>query len=193
MLQEIHHRVKNNLQIITSLLRLEAESQGDASSRASLETSVKRIFAMALVHETLYDTEQLEEIDLVAYAGRLLESARSSSSSSFTLEAVGPILVGLDFAVPFGLLLNELISNSEQHAFPPGVSGKVDIRIEAKAGIKLRVADNGVGISEELQIEDAKTLGLSLVKVLVQQLSGRIALDRKSGTSWTIRFPPKET
>jgi len=189
MLREIHHRVKNNLQIITSMLQLEAGSQGEAPSRASLEESVKRIYAMALVHDTLYATEQLDRIDLVAYADKLLDEARAASSINFVLDTGGPIFVGLDFAVPFGLLLNELISNSEEHAFPPGTEGQVDIRIESNGEVTLDFADNGVGISEHIKIEEAKTLGLGLVKILVQQLHGTIDLDREAGTRWTMRFP----
>ena len=192
MLQEIHHRVKNNLQVIISLLRLEADRQGDTDSRASLEASVQRILAMALVHETLYDTDQLDEIDIVSYARRLIEETRASASAEFELEAEGPSLVGLDFAVPFGLLLNELMSNSEKHAFPPGTRGKVVIRIESKDGMVLRVEDNGIGMSEDVRIDGPKTLGLNLVKVLAQQLGGKISLDRKSGTRWAIRFPSTE-
>jgi len=191
MLQEIHHRVKNNLQIIISMLRLEADRQSDAAARGSIETSIQRIYAMALVHETLYITDQLESIDLVKYADGLLELARASSSIEFKLEAEGPIFVPLDFAVPFGLLLNELISNSEKHAFPPGFKGEVDIRIESTDGLLLSIADNGVGISESIRLEGTKTLGLSLVNVLVQQLRGAVTLDRKSGTRWTIRFPTR--
>lgn len=192
MLQEIHHRVKNNLQVIISLLRLEADRQGDSGSRASLEASVQRILAMALVHETLYDTDQLDKIDIVSYAKRLIEETRAAASAEFELEAEGATLVGLDFAVPFGLLLNELMSNSEKHAFPAGTRGKVVIRIESKDGIVLRVEDNGIGMSEDVHIDGPKTLGLNLVKVLAQQLGGKISLDRKSGTRWTIRFPSTE-
>ncbi len=189
MLQEIHHRVKNNLQIITSILRLEVDRQADATSRAAIEASIQRIFAMALVHETLYDTDQLESIDLVKYTGELLNLARDVSPIHFGLEAEGPIPVGLDFAVPFGILLNELVSNAEKHAFPQGAGGRVDIRIDSTEGILLAFADDGVGISEHIGIEGAKTLGLTLVKVLVQQLHGKIDLDRSAGTRWTIRFP----
>jgi two-component sensor histidine kinase len=144
---------------------------------------------MALVHETLYDTDQLESIDLVKYTGELLNLARDVSPIHFGLEAEGPIPVGLDFAVPFGILLNELVSNAEKHAFPQGAGGRVDIRIDSTEGILLAFADDGVGISEHIGIEGAKTLGLTLVKVLVQQLHGKIDLDRSAGTRWTIRFP----
>jgi two-component sensor histidine kinase len=189
MLQEIHHRVKNNLQIITSILRLEVDRQADATSRAAIEASIQRIFAMALVHETLYDTDQLESIDLVNYTGELLNLARDVSPIRFDLKAEGPIPVGLDFAVPFGILLNELVSNAEKHAFPQGAPGEVDIRIDSTEGILLSFADDGIGIPERIGLEGAKTLGLTLVKVLVQQLHGSIVLDRSSGTRWTIRFP----
>jgi len=189
MLQEIHHRVKNDLQIITSILRLEVDRQADATSRAAIEASIQRIFAMALVHETLYDTDQLESIDLVNYTGELLNLARDVSPIRFDLKAEGPIPVGLDFAVPFGILLNELVSNAEKHAFPQGAPGEVDIRIDSTEGILLSFADDGIGIPERIGLEGAKTLGLTLVKVLVQQLHGKIDLDRSAGTRWTIRFP----
>jgi two-component sensor histidine kinase len=189
MLQEIHHRVNNNLQVITSMLRLEADRQGDPGQRVSIETSIQRINAMALVHETVYNTDQLDRLDLVNYADRLLDASRYISTTEYSLEAKGPIPVGLDFAVPFGLLLNELVSNAEKHAFPAGFRGRVDIRIESGEGILLRFSDNGIGMSAAFRIEEAKTLGLSLVHILVQQLRGEIALDRQSGTNWTIRFP----
>ena len=189
MLQEIHHRVKNNLQVIISILRLEKDRLDEPHARAAIETSVQRIFAMALVHETLYDSGQLDKIDIVKYTNALIEIASDSSTNEFSLEAEGPLLAGLDFAVPFGLLVNELISNSEKHAFPSGVSGKVSIKVSSSGGLTLVVADNGVGISESVQVEGPVTLGLNLVKALAQQLHGRVELDRKTGTRWTIRFP----
>jgi two-component sensor histidine kinase len=193
MLREIHHRVKNNLQIIISLLQLEADRQSDAALRAPIEASIQRVFVMSLVHETLYDTEEIDNIDLAKYVEQLLDASKSVSTIEIALKADGPIPVGIDFAVPFGLLLNELVSNAEKHAFPRGSNGKVDIRIESTDGILLSIADNGVGISEEVRIEGAKTLGLSLVHVLVQQLRGVISLERKSGTRWTIRLPPNKS
>jgi two-component sensor histidine kinase len=191
MLQEIHHRVKNNLQIITSILGLESEMDESEASRASREKSIQRIYAMALVHETLYQTDQLENVDLAKYADRLIDEIRAASRVEFELEAEGPLYVGLDFAVPFGLLLNELLTNAEKHAFPVGFAGRVDIRIDSEEGLRLSVADNGLGMSEDIRLEGAKTLGLNLVNVLAKQLNGAIALDRSSGTRWTITFPTK--
>jgi two-component sensor histidine kinase len=191
MLQEIHHRVKNNLQIIASILKLEAEGDESETARASREKSVQRIHAMALVHETLYQTDQLENVDLAQYADRIIDEIRAASPIEFALAAEGPIYVGLDFAVPFGLLLNELLTNAQQHAFPGGFTGRVDIRIESEDGLLLSVADNGLGMSEDIRLEGAKTLGLNLVNVLAQQLCGEIVLDRTMGTKWTITFPTK--
>jgi two-component sensor histidine kinase len=191
MLQEIHHRVKNNLQIIASILRLEADRDESDLSRASTEKSIQRIYSMALVHETLYQTDQLENVDLVQYVDRLINEIKAASPIEFALEAVGPIYVGLDFAVPLGLLLNELLTNAQKHAFPGGSTGRVDIRIDSEEGLRLSVADNGVGIAEDIRLEGAKTLGLNLVNVLAQQLNGAIALDRSSGTVWTITFPTR--
>ncbi len=189
MLRELHHRIKNNLQLIESMLQLEANKQGASASKASVDTSVQRIHAMALVYETIYNTERLDDIDLVNYVGKLLDAVRDISSIEFSLDAEGSIYVGLDFAVPFGILLNELVSNAERHAFPEGSKGRVDIRIESGDGILLRVADDGIGIVEGFRIEETKTLGLSLVQALADQLRGNISLDAGSGTSWTVRFP----
>jgi two-component sensor histidine kinase len=192
MLQEIHHRVKNNLQVIISMLKLETERRTDPASRALLETSVQRIYAMSLVHETLYDTDKLDVIDLVRYAELLLESVRSASKNEYAIKASAPVPVGLDFAVPFGLLLNELVSNVERHAYPKGARGRVEVQIESKDGILFTIRDDGVGIPEVVDIEGPETLGLSLVGALVKQLSGVMALDRDEGTRWTIRFPAAE-
>jgi two-component system, sensor histidine kinase PdtaS len=191
MLREIHHRVKNNLQIITSILQLEAGREESPLARSSREKSVQRIYAMALVHETLYQTEQLDKIDLALYADRLLDDVRAGTSIEFVLDAKGPILVGLDFAVPFGLLLNELVTNAQKHAFPDSFKGRVDIGLGAEEGLALSVADDGLGISEDIRLEGAKTLGLNLVSALAKQLGGEVALQRNPGTKWTIRFSPR--
>jgi two-component sensor histidine kinase len=188
MLQEIHHRVNNNLQIIASILELEAGKEENESARVSREKSVQRIYAMALVHETLYRTDQLENVDLAQYADRLLDELRAGSSIEFVLKAEKPVYVGLDFAVSFGLLLNELATNAQKHAFPALLSGRVEVGIDEEEGLKLSVADNGVGMAENQPLEGGKTLGLDLVRVLAQQLHGEVALERNPGTRWTIRF-----
>jgi two-component sensor histidine kinase len=194
MLQEIHHRVNNNLQIISSILQLEADREESLILRASREKSLKRVYAMALVHEILYQTEELEKIGLDRYVDRLVDEVRAGSAVDFVLIVDKDILVGLDFAVPFGLLLNELVTNALEHAFPGGSVGRVEIRVESESGdgIGLSVADNGVGIPEDTPFEDARTLGFNLVNALTVQLHGRIDLDRRSGTRWTILFPGRE-
>jgi two-component sensor histidine kinase len=191
MLREIHHRVKNNLQIITSILQLEADREESPLLRASRSKSIQRIYAMALVHETLYQTDELESLDLARYADKLIDDIRAGSSIDFGLEAKGPILVDLDFAVPFGLLLNELVTNARMHAFRDRLKGRVDIRIEAEGGLALIVADDGAGLSDDIRLEGAKTLGFMLVNALARQLGGEVALQRNPGTTWTIRFSPR--
>jgi two-component system, sensor histidine kinase PdtaS len=189
ILQEIHHRVRNNLQLVTSMLQLEAGRQDDSALRSSMEASIQRIYVMALVHEILYATEELDDLDLVRYSDRLLDAFRDEAPFEFRLEAEAPIPVGLDFAVPFGLLLNELVSNANRHAFPEGY-GRIDVRIErTEGGLRLVVADEGVGIPEAYPVPGAKTLGLTLVDVLVKQLGGEASLERRPGTKWTIAFP----
>jgi two-component sensor histidine kinase len=191
MLQEIHHRVNNNLQIISSILQLEANREESLMLRASREKSLQRIYAMALVHELLYQTDQLEYIELDRYAARLVDDFRSGSPVDFVVDAEEGILVGLDFAVPFGLLLNELVANARDHAFPVAPRGRVDVRVtkDEEGAVALRIADDGVGLPEELSLEGAKSLGFSLVNALAVQLHGKIGLDRSSGTAWTIVFP----
>ncbi len=191
MLREIHHRVNNNLQLITSILQLEADKEESPLIRASREKSIQRIYAMALVHETLYKTEELDNIDLAGYADLLIDDVRGGTSIEFILTAVKPVFVGLDFAVPFGLLLNELVTNAQKHAFPGAGKGRVDVRIDSEDGLRLCVADNGRGMSEDIPLEGAKTLGLNLVSALARQLRGEVALERNPGTRWTIRFSPR--
>jgi two-component sensor histidine kinase len=194
MLQEIHHRVNNNLQIISSILRLEADREESSALRASREKSLQRIYAMALVHEILYQTDELEYIDLGRYAMQLIDDVRSGSTLGFALAVEKDIRVDLDFAVPFGLLLNELVNNAVEHAFPEGRAGRVEIRVKSESGgaIALSVSDDGVGLPEGLRFEGARTLGFNLVNALIIQLHGKMDLDRRSGTSWTILFPRLE-
>jgi two-component sensor histidine kinase len=194
LLQEIHHRVNNNLQIITSILQLEADRTADPALQASKGKTLKRVYAMALVHELLYQTEELEHIDLGLYAGRLIDNFRAGSAVEFGLAAEREIRVGLDFALPFGLLLNELLSNAREHAFPPGRYGRVDVRLKTEEGgaIGLSVSDDGVGMPEGTAFERARSLGFTLVNTLALQLHGKIELEREGGTRWVIVFPKME-
>lgn len=191
LLQEIHHRVKNNLQVIISMLRLEKDRLAEENARIALEASIQRVFAMSLVHETLYNSGQLDKIDLHNYARSLIDMTSDVSLHEFSLEGEGPIYAGLDFAVPFGLLLSELLSDAEKRDFAPETQGKVKIRLAYGRGLVLEVADDGAAGSGRGRGGAAEPLGLELVRALVQQLHGKIDLVREGGTRWTIRFPAR--
>jgi two-component sensor histidine kinase len=192
MLQEIHHRVKNNLQIVASLLRLEAAKHKDADFQNAMEASIQRIHAMALVHETLYESQPLHEVSLETYTRRLItDVARSLETRvSVSVESRGSMHVGPDFAVPYGLLLNELVTNAYQHAFPDRRNGTIRVILECKRDISLRVEDDGVGIEPNAADPPSSELGLRIVKSLVAQLRGEIELEnRTGGTAWLMSFP----
>jgi len=187
MLNEIHHRVKNNLQLVASLLRLGSDGKADSELRGAYVTGVRRIDAMALVHDCLYDTERLDIVDLGNYARRLLEAISEESGFHFDFSEEEPVRGRLDIAVPFGLLLHELATNAQEHAFPAG-GGSASIVLGARAGeIELRVSDEGVGMDEDGAAPGA--VGLELVHSLVSQLRGRIERLPARGTSWRLSFP----
>lgn len=187
MLNEIHHRVKNNLQIVASLLRLEAGRGREATAQVSLEAGLRRIEAMALVHEYLYKMERLDLVDLENYAKRLLGAITEESGFPFDIRVEGRVQCSLDFAMPFGLLLHELATNAQRHAFPDGGGGAV-IGLAAREGrLRLEVSDEGVGI-----VEGGKktgTFGLELVGALAEQLHGSMERGAGKGTRWVLEFP----
>jgi two-component sensor histidine kinase len=193
MMQEIHHRVKNNLQIIASLLHLEAQKAGDEGVKASSENSIRRIHAMALVHETLYQSKPLHEIHLEHYVSKLIRELQDTLSAEYSIgvEVAGSSVVDPDFAIPFGLLLSELIANALQHAFPGRHDGKVAVSLSCGDRIGLTVSDNGVGMSRASGGEQPREgLGLRIVQSLVTQLSGSIESDScDQGTTWQMSFP----
>jgi PAS domain S-box-containing protein len=196
LLREIHHRVKNNLQIISTLLDLQSESlRGEGALRAFRE-SQDRIRAMALVHEKLYRTENLSSIDFSGY----IESLTTQLYDGYAIDPeriflsidAGRVCLGIDQAIPCGLIINELVSNSLKYAFPGNRKGEIVIRFrgEENGMVCLTVADNGVGLPDTLDVVTAsETLGLQLVRMLVKQLRGEVVLDASQGASFNIRFP----
>lgn len=194
LLQEVHHRVNNNLQIIASILQMEIAREGDLAARSSKEKTLRRIYAMGLVHELLYQSGELEFVDLARYAARLIDSFRSGSAVAFGLSADSELRVGLDFSLPFGLLLNELLCNSREHAFPEGRTGSVEVCLRGgEAGaVILSVADDGVGLPDGVALQGSRTLGFAFTEAIVQQLHGKAELVRNGGTRWTIVFPRME-
>jgi two-component sensor histidine kinase len=193
LLQEVHHRVKNNLQIISSLLDLQADARNDPLVLQALEDSRHRVRAMALVHETLYQSEDLARLDLASYLQNLadyLVDAYDGFTSDITLQLqVDSVPLGLDRAVPCGLMISELVTNALKHAFPDGGPGEIQIAAHLQVEqVELIVRDDGVGLPADIDPETSTSLGLRLVHLLIRQLQGNLCIDRKHGTAFKILF-----
>ena len=194
LLREIHHRVKNNLQVIASVLRLQANALPDRALAEALRESQNRVESMAMVHEQLYQTDDLRQVDLARHASLLLtnlfhcygvDPARISGRVS-----VEPTPLAVDRAIPAGLILNELISNALRHAFPEGRSGS--LRVEGgldRGRVVLTVRDDGAGIPTDVAAHRPKTLGLEIVKILTRQLKGTFETVSNRGCTFRISFP----
>jgi PAS domain S-box-containing protein len=223
LLREIHHRVKNNMQIISSLLGLQSNYVQDKQILEVLNESRSRIRTMALVHELLYQSEDLARIDFNEYirhlTSYLFQSADKLSVITLNINVDDDISLNVDTAIPCGLIINELVSNSLKHAFPEGVGGTTPFHCEICIELTHRrkgtapvednnrspsweglgvgweftliVSDNGVGFPQNLDFRNAESLGLQLVNALVNQLKGTIELDRSHGTAFKIMFRAK--
>jgi len=198
LLKEVHHRVKNNLQIICSLLDLQSDSIRDEKSRDIFLDSQNRIRSMALVHEKMYQSESFACINFGEYINNLtryLFSAVANDPDLITLNVdVGDFSLEIDQAIPCGLIVNELVSNSLKHAFPDDRGGEITVRCHAEEDglITLTVSDNGVGLPPDLDVGTTDTLGVQLVTMLVKQLKGHIEFERDKGTAFTIHFRRSE-
>ena len=198
LLQEIHHRVKNNLQVISSLINLQLRQLSDPTSRGALEECQTRVQAIALIHEKLYQSRDYSRVPFSEYARGLAGNvfhALGVSNSKVTLElAIESLLLGVDKAIPCGLILNELITNCLKHAFPQERKGCVRVELSREGGdAVLRVSDDGVGMPPELLPQESASLGMSLIHTLVGQLEGRIQIDKQPGTSVRVAFPVEGT
>ncbi|MFP4373125.1 MAG: sensor histidine kinase [Spirochaetaceae bacterium] len=191
LLREVHHRSKNNMQIISSLLNLESEraaAAGAGEASAPLQKMRARIRSMALVHEKLYQSDDLQRVDLAEYVDKLSADVVSLHGAALerSLE-VESILVDIDFAIPFGLILNELLTNALQHGFDADVRGTVTISVSREQElVRLRICDDGCGVPTDFDIEQSSSLGLQLVAALVSQLQGSISVRGNGGTEWNI-------
>ncbi len=202
LLKEIHHRVKNNLQVIYSLLRLQSTHIKDKHDVEIFKESQNRVRSMAFVHEKLCQSEDLAMIDFAEYTRKLITSLFHSYAAypeTITLEInADDVFLGIDNAIPCGLIINELVSNCLKHAFPKGKKGKIRVELRSDrdlhAGDKfiLTLSDNGIGFPKGLDFRKADTLGLQLVTTLVKQLKGTIELDRDGGTEFKIAFAPRK-
>jgi two-component sensor histidine kinase len=192
LLREIHHRVKNNLQIVASLLRLHDSGATGGVGANVLERCAERVRAMALLHETLYRRPDLARIDLGGYLEEVVDSLRRSYASrgGVRIETeTEETVVDAETALPCGLILHELVVNALRHAFPDGV-GTVRVRVERCHGGHSRVAveDDGRGLPEEVDVERASTLGLQLVTSLAAQVGGRLEVIRGNGTAFRLEL-----
>jgi PAS domain S-box-containing protein len=194
LLKEIHHRVKNNLQIISSLLRMQARRAQNEATSVLFQESQNRVQSMALIHEHLYQSPELSQIDFSEYIHSLTDNlfrcyGVSQKIISLKIETNG-IKLNLDVAIPCGLLINELVSNSLKYAFPNNECGEILIRLVSviENTITLTVGDNGVGIPETLDWQNINSLGLRIVHNLIRQLKGNIFLERDHGTTFYIIF-----
>jgi PAS domain S-box-containing protein len=193
MLREIHHRVKNNLQIVNSLMNLQIQKVGDPKTIMALTDTQARVRAMSLVHERLYKTQELSRIDLADYISKLAEELLRSQKVTQKVELdlnLAGISLDINHAVPVGLILNEILTNSLKYAFPDGREGKISISAEQTGdSYVIHIGDDGVGIPADFDWQKSNTLGMKLIHGLVSQVDGTITLDRVGGTGYTIRIP----
>jgi PAS domain S-box-containing protein len=196
LLREIHHRVKNNLQVTSSLLRLQAAAIDDAATREMFEESENRIRSMALVHEKLYQSTNLSRIDFADYIrslGDLLFRSSAINPANVTLKVTGrETFLSIDIAVPCGLIINELLSNALKHAFPHDRRGEIRVHLDqlANGWNSVSVRDDGIGLPAAFDVSTTGTLGLQLVHGLVQQIDGEILIEeRRPGAGFLISFP----
>jgi len=195
LLREVHHRVKNNLQVISSLLSMQADSSQNELVTKALDESKNRVRSMALIHEKLYRSKNLEYIQAEEYISELLDNLRSSFAGqtrnvSFDVQ-VASLNFNIDKAIPCGMIISELISNALKYAFPDGAGGLVKVYLEIVAGkARLTLSDNGVGLPDKIDILHPETLGLELVSILAHQLKASLEVIRQPGTTYLITFEP---
>jgi len=192
LLREIHHRVKNNMQIVSSLLNLQTQYVEGEETQNVLKESQNRVKSMAMLHEKLYQSTDLIHIKFDDYIKRLVSDLFYSYDVHEQIKPVIDVVdvkLNIETALPCGLIISELVSNSLKHAFPSGGKGEVQVLLQADDhGYILTVSDNGVGLPENLDYKNAKSLGLQLVYNLVKQLDGEIEMDRSHGAKFIIKF-----
>ncbi len=194
LLREIHHRVKNNLQVISSLLHLQSKSVDGAEAQQLFSESQNRIRSMALIHERLYQSDDLAQVDFAAYLDRLTEHLLHSYNArpndiTLDLQAETSAL-SVDQAIPCGLIVNELVTNALKHAFPDGDGGTITVTFTRTGdGARLSVADTGPDPPSEADLRESDSLGFKLVRGLVQQLNGTMEVSSDPGLRLSIHFP----
>lgn len=196
LLKEIHHRVKNNMQVINSLIRLQSMQVADPQVLSLFKEAQNRVISMALIHEKLYQSHDFSSIRIDDYfdelASNLLYSYQLENDVKFNLK-LDVTTMHIDTLIPLGLIFNEVISNSLQHAFEERENGEISIVLERieNERIRLRLADNGIGMTNDSKWENPETLGLDLIKTLVDQIDGTIEKVTDHGTAFIIEFDPR--
>ncbi|HSF32371.1 MAG TPA: histidine kinase dimerization/phosphoacceptor domain -containing protein [Candidatus Tectomicrobia bacterium] len=194
LLREVYHRVKNNLQIVSSLLNLQASSVQDPLVREMFMATQNRVMSMALIHDTLSQSSDVGTIELGAYVRTLaLQLWRSYDVEADRIALniqTDAVMLGINQAIPSGLIVNELLSNCLKHAFPAGSAGEIHIELRSNAvrQVTIIVRDTGVGFPAGKDFRDAETLGLQLVCTLAEQLGGLLELESSGGTAFTLTF-----
>ena len=193
LLEEVHHRVKNNLQVITSLLGLQARSIKDSATRIKFDESRYRIQAMAILHEILDESSSLAEIDFADYVQRLVAHLVRSYGAIGRIRTrllLDPLSCHRDVALPCGLIVNEVLSNALKYAFPGGKAGEVQIELRKELGgkVHLLIADNGIGLPRGCDWQTSPTLGLRLVRTLARQIEADMQVTGGNGTVFSITF-----
>jgi two-component sensor histidine kinase len=197
LLKEVHHRVKNNLQVVCALLSMQIECMDERLPAVdAMREAYSRVLAMALVHEQIYQSETLGDLDFSEYiedfSQRLFEAYCVDPSRIGIELDVHPVQLGLDAAVPFGLVLNELLSNSLKHAFRDGRQGviRVLLRRTESRQVEFAVSDNGVGLPAGFRAEDTKSLGLQVVRTLARQLGAALFIGGDDGATFRLTWDP---
>jgi two-component sensor histidine kinase len=192
LLKEIHHRVKNNLQVISSILNLQSSFVTDEHTLEILQESRNRIRSMAIIHENLYRTEDFSSINFSNYLENLTTNLIASYRINEEIELktnLNNVDLVLDQAIPCGLLVNELITNALKYAWKNGEKGVISINLFEEAGkVNLEVFDDGVGLPLDYSQIKTETLGLQLVETLIEQLDGEIKVENENGTKYFIKF-----
>jgi two-component system, sensor histidine kinase PdtaS len=193
LLKEIHHRVKNSLQVAMSLLNTQSHYLENEKAVAALRQSRNRMYAMSIIHQRLYQSDNLELIHMNRYIPELIKYIKESFAEDRHLQFrlhIDPVRLDVDQAVPIGLIINEAVTNSIKYAFPDRNDGAIDIRLQdlCDQGLRLEIADDGIGLRQDFDIKRVRSMGMELIDSLNLQLEGRMTISNKGGTAICIVF-----
>ena len=192
-MKEIHHRVKNNLQVISGLLELQSKNLNDETARDALREGRNRVRSIALIHQNLYQFENISSIELKRFVNdlcRQVEAVFQKKNQVVMAIKVPDLHLDIDTAVPLGLIMNELLSNSFKYAFSDAAPGEINLEIHnpAEGKYELIYSDNGPGLPDNFEVSKATTLGIQLINDLSRQIGGKVKYENKNGAVFTINF-----